>query len=455
MVPKSGAAKLELEISGGESNRLEFKKELPKDHRKYLKTIVAFSNGSGGKLLFGVSDDRSVVGIPDDILFSTVDSITNSIVDSCTPPVVQSVYVETIGESSIIVMDVRPGVVTPYYLNSEGMSNGVYIRVNGSTVAADPETLRSLELRGRRLSFDSLPYPAVSASDERIRDLCARLSSFGTDVTPIKLVNMGVLQESSDGLVATNAFAMLTTNPFLHSRIQCARFSDSKGLVFADSRDMEGDLMEQVVGAMGFITRNLFMSSRIDGLKRQDRYEIPIEAIREAVVNAVVHREYLMSSASIIIRIFDDRLEIDSPGLPLGFDIADPTSGRSMIRNQAIASVFKAIGFIERYGTGIPRMIDSCASNGNKPPIFSEDGQWFRVTFPRVPVARSSNGSRVDAVLSAIASDSTLTQKSLSEITGIPVSAVKRILIDLNKNGIIVRRGSDRKGEWIINSDSK
>lgn len=176
MVPKIGTAKLESEISGGESNRLEFKKELPKDHRKYLKMVVAFSNGSGGKLLFGVSDDRSVVGIPDDMLFSTVDSITNSIVDSCTPPVVQSVYVETIGESSIIVVDVRPGVVTPYYLNSEGMGNGVYIRINGTTVAADPETLRSLELRGRRLSFDSLPYLAVSASDERIRDLCTRLS---------------------------------------------------------------------------------------------------------------------------------------------------------------------------------------------------------------------------------------------------------------------------------------
>lgn len=96
---------------------------------------------------------------------------------------------------------------------------------------------------------------------------------------------------------------------------------------------MEGDLIDQVVGAMEFITRNLSMSSTIDGLKRQDRYEIPIEALREAVVNAVVHRDYLMSSASIIIRIFDDRVEIDSPGLPLGFDVTDPESGRSVIRN--------------------------------------------------------------------------------------------------------------------------
>lgn len=116
---------------------------------------------------------------------------------------------------------------------------------------------------------------------------------------------------------------------------------------------MEGDLIDQVVGAMEFITRNLSMSSTIDGLKRQDRYEIPIEALREAVVNAVVHRDYLMSSASIIIRIFDDRVEIDSPGLPLGFDVTDPESGRSVIRNQVIASVFEVIGFIERYGTGI------------------------------------------------------------------------------------------------------
>ena len=154
-------------------------------------------------------------------------------------------------------------------------------------------------------------------------------------------------------------------------------------------------------------------------------------------VNAVVHRDYQMSSASIIIRIFDDRIEIDSPGLPLRFDIADFASGRSMIRNQVIASVFKVIGFIERYGTGIPRMIDSCAANGNKPPVFSEEWQWFRVTFSRVPSARASYDSRTDAVLAAIASDPGSTQKHLSEITGIPLGSVKRILSDLKDGGII------------------
>lgn len=123
------------------------------------------------------------------------------------------------------------------------------------------------------------------------------------------------------------------------------------------------------------------------------------------------------------------------------------------IRNQVIASVFKVIGFIERYGTGIPRMIDSCATNGNKPPIFSEKWQWFRVTFSRVPVARASNDSRTDAVLAAIASDPGSTQKHLSEITGIPLGSVKRILSDLKGGGIISRKGSDRKGEWIINDD--
>ena len=266
----------------------------------------------------------------------------------------------------------------------------------------------------------------------------------------MKLINMGVLQESADGLIATNAFALFTTNPFPHARIQCARFSDQKGLVFADSRDMGGDLIDQVEDTMDFITRNLSMSSKIDGLKRHDRYEIALEAIREAVVNAVVHREYLMSSASIIIRIFDDRIEIDSPGLPLGFDISEPVSGRSMIRNQAIASVFKVIGFIERYGTGIPRMIDSCISNGNEPPEFSEDGQWFRVVFSRKPMRTRRDVSRIDAIIGAITADPSITQMSISEQTGIPVSSVKRILSELKTKGAIVRQGSDRKGRWIV-----
>ena len=368
---------------------------------------------------------------------------------------VQSIYVETICESNIIVVDVLPGPSTPYYLTYEGKMKGTYVRANGTSVPADADTIRSLELRGQRLSFDSLPCPTIAATEEHIQSLCNRLSSYGTEVTPMKLVNMGVLLESADGFMATNAFAMLTTNPFHHSRIQCARFSDSKGIDFADSRDMEGDLIDQVVDTMEFITRNLSMSSKIKGLKREDRYEMPIEAIREAVVNAVVHREYQLSSASIIIRIFDDRVEIESPGLPLGFDITDPTSGRSMIRNQVIASVFKVIGFIERFGTGIPRMFDACEVNGNNPPVFSENGQLFKVTFSRVPMVRTSLGSRTDAILVAIASDPTSTQKSLSETTGIPVSSVKRILTDLKDKGVIKRKGSDRKGEWIINNDSK
>lgn len=450
MVWENKVSDLKAEISKGESNRLEFKKELPANHKKYLKTVVAFSNSSGGKVLFGVSDDRSIVGIPDDVLFSTVDSITNSIVDSCTPPIIQNTYVETIDESNIIVVDVLPGTITPYHLTSEGKENGTYIRVNGTSVTADPITYRSLELRGQRLSFDSLACPAIPVSEERIRTLCDRLSSYGTTVTTMKLINMGVLQESADGLIATNAFALFTTNPFPHARIQCARFSDQKGLVFADSRDMEGDLIDQVEDTMDFITRNLSMSSKIDGLRRHDRYEIALEAIREAVVNAVVHREYLMSSASIIIRIFDDRIEIDSPGLPLGFDISEPVSGRSMIRNQALASVFKVIGFIERYGTGIPRMIDSCISNGNEPPEFSEDGQWFRVVFSRKPMRTGRDVSRIDAIIGAITADPSITQMSISEQTGIPVSSVKRILSELKTEGAIVRQGSDRKGRWIV-----
>ena len=134
----------------------------------------------------------------------------------------------------------------------------------------------------------------------------------------------------------------------------------------------------------------------------------------------------------------------------MGFDISDPTSGRSKIRNQAIASIFKIIGFIERYGTGIPRMRDSCIANGNELPAFSEEGQRFKVTFVRIPARRVPNGSRTDAIIAAIDSDPGLTQKALSESTGIPVGTVKRILTELKEEGIIVRKGSDRKGEWIV-----
>jgi ATP-dependent DNA helicase RecG len=353
------------------------------------------------------------------------------------------------------------GTNGPYFIKSEGRTNGTYIRVGATNRVADPNRIKALELRSMNMSFDGLDCPSVKADKQTVKDLCDHLSSFKGIVMQTDLLNMGVIKEGSVGYLATNAFALLTKNPFIHARVQCARFRGNDDLVFQDSKDFTGDIVEQVVGALDFVLNNIQMHSKIDGLVREDYYEIPKNALREAIANAVLHREYLMTDSSVFVKVFDDRIEIESPGLPLGLNMSDVVSGRSMIRNQVIAYVFKAIGFIERYGTGIRRMIAECEQNNVPKPKFTTDDEFFKVTFIRPGAQKTkivskktfrSMDEKKDAILDLLEDkDSRYTQADISEITGLSKSDIKRIMLDLKKEGILERKGNQRSGEWIVN----
>lgn len=449
------------EIEKGESNRLEFKAALPKDHKQFIKTAVAFSNSSGGRILFGVSDDRQVIGIPDEILYSTKDAITDSIYSSCEPAIIPYVYIMTLKGLNVLVAQFQPGDECPYFIKSEGMTKGTYVRTSGTSVPAKPSILKSLQMRGKGLSFDMLEYPGLELNQADIDSLCTKLSSYKQPISPMLLVNLGVLKEFEGRIVATNAYALLTGNPFLHARTQCARFRDKKGLYFTDSRDYTGDLISQIEGAEEFILKHLNMRSIIEGLVREDVYEIPITAIREAIVNAVLHREYTMVDASIIIRIFDTHVDIESPGLPLGLDLENPYAGRSNIRNQVLASVFKAIGFIERYGTGICRIQNECHLAGLPDPEFYEEGDFFIIRLHRQSPSEPTDPSPLPSVDDAVISlEETIirmitdgTFQSINKCANqlnVSRSAVQRTLDKLEQNNVIERVGTNRSGQWIL-----
>lgn len=438
------------EIDQGESQDVGFESGLPDDER-FLRTVVAFSNGAGGRILFGVEDDGTITGILDDSLFPTMDAIADSITASCRPMISPDIFNVTVEDRNVIVVDIRPGRDSPYYLGSEGKAHGTYVRVAGITKAADQDMQKSLEIRGSRRSFDRLDCPSVRVEGKELNDLCRRLSGYGSEFTLTRLENMGVISQGPSGYTATNAYALLTSNPFPHARIQCACFSDDKGLVFADSADFERDIVSQVEGAYDFTLRHLNTGSETGGLIGKDAYEIPAAAIREAIVNAVVHRDYSMQTRSIFVRVFDDHIEIESPGLLL-VNLSELATGRSEIRNQAIASVFKAMGLIERYGKGTGRMIELCMKQGCDPPDFSVNDEFFKVSFNRPIHSQAVHGNtNVAAILECIRMDPTITQSRISQDTGISLSTVKRAMMKLQDEGIISREGSRKSGTWIIN----
>ena len=270
------------EILAGESKNVEFKENLPEKSIKYMKSVVAFANGTGGKIIFGIADKtREVVGFDKENVFKKMDAIANAVSDSCEPAIIPDITLQTVDGKTIIVVEVSEGRQRPYYIKALGRDGGVYVRVAGTTRLADEYMIKELLFEGSNRSW-------------------------------------GVLLERDGKDYPSNAFAILTGNGGLHVATQCGVFKGTTKAVFVDRREYTGPLWEQIDEAFQFVLRNIHLGATIVGIYRQDVYEIPPDAIRELIINAMVHRSYL-DHGTIQVAVYDNRLEITSPGkLPMG-----------------------------------------------------------------------------------------------------------------------------------------
>lgn len=384
-------------LLAGESKTIEYKRELPEKSDKYLKSVVAFSNTSGGKIIIGIEDKtRKVAGIPTEKAFEIIDSITNVILDSCTPQIVPDVTLQSIEDKTVIVVSVYPGRQRPYYITSLGKANGTFIRTSGSSRRADHAQIKELEFEGSNRYFDQTYAVGHTVSDDQIQSLCQDIKMMALKacktehekksvkaVTKGNLLTWGVLTERDGELYPTNAFVLLTENDFPQAKIQCAVFKGTTRSIFIDKREYDGPIYEQIEKAYQFVLRNIKLGATINGLFRVEGYELPVESIRELICNAVTHRSYL-DEGSVQVALFDDRLEVTSPGMLFGgLTIEDLKEGQSRPRNRGIASVFVAMKMIEQWGTGIPRMFELCAEYGLSEPELLEIGMDFRVNLYR------------------------------------------------------------------------
>ena len=164
------------EILAGESKNMEFKIRRPEKSIKYMKSVVAFANGKGGKIVFGIDDKtREVIGVSEDCVFQEIDAITNAISDSCEPTIIPDVYLQNINGKTIIVAEIAAGRQKPYYIKSEGLENGVYIRVSGTTRLADRNVSRELYYECDGRSFDSVIRTDIEITEADIENLCKQL----------------------------------------------------------------------------------------------------------------------------------------------------------------------------------------------------------------------------------------------------------------------------------------
>ena len=203
------------------------------------------------------------------------------------------------------------------------------------------------------------------------------------DMTIEKLEDFGVLSKTGRQFSVTHAFDLLTDNRNKNAKVQCALFKGITRDIFIDQKEFTGPIYEQVDDAYRFILRHINLGAEINGVYRSEEYELPTQAVREIVANAVVHRSYL-DEACVQVCIFEDRIEVLSPGMLYGgLDITTVKMGKSRCRNEAIAEAFHYMHISESWGTGIPRLYNRCAEYGLSEPLFEEFGDGIKVTMFR------------------------------------------------------------------------
>lgn len=473
------------EMLKGESKTVEFKESLPSNKDKYMKSVVGFANASGGSIVFGVEDETRIVkGIPEEVAFQTVDAVTNAISDSCTPQIIPNVSLQNVDGKMIVIATIYPGIQRPYYITSQGKEKGTYIRTSGTTRHVDSFQLRELEFEGSNRFFDQTYCVGKTVTEDDICLLCKTMKqramdackteeerSLVKDVTKGNLISWGLLVKREDEYFPTNAFVLLTENDFPQAKIQCAVFKGKTRSEFIDKREYEGPIYEQIEEAYQFVLRNIHYGAKINGLYRVDSYELPTDCIRELICNAVTHRSYLDESC-IQIALFDDRLEITSPGMLFGgLTLEDIKEGRSKPRNRGIAYAFAAMKIIEKWGTGIPRIIQSCKDFGIREPEFIELGMDIRVNLYRennadkeqsadktpinaekVPINTDRILTNEEKVLEYLKVHEEITNKIVQELCSIKDTASKNLLRKMVEKKLLIAIGEKKSRVYKLNA---
>jgi ATP-dependent DNA helicase RecG len=366
---------LEAIIQAGESYQVEFKRNVNSD---ISKEIVAFANSSGGRLFIGIEDDGKIQGI---VVTNELKARVQSMARDCDPPV----NVELEPFNNILIVHVPEGTNKPYRC-----TNGFYIRSGASAAKLNTQEIIEFIKDEGKLHFEKLIMPAAAypaVLDQTATSRYFRLAGISGVIGMEELLtNLGVLEKVESEAILNNAgvlfFAKEPARIHPHSMVDCLLFKGISKVHILDRKSFQFDLLRNIDEAILFIERHLNLAYEIKGLRRKDILEIPEFVIREAIVNAVAHRDYFERGANVQVDIFDNRIEISNPGgLPKGLK-PENFGLQSVARNSLIAALLHRCNYIEKAGTGVQRMRDGMKEAGLFPPTFEFSG-FFTVVLRR------------------------------------------------------------------------
>ena len=400
------------------------------DPISWLKSVSAFANTQGGKLLYGVSDGGDLSGLEN--AEKDAEDVSEAIKTQMDPIPQTNLSIHEENGKRFVVVEIFAGEETPYYVRHKG-SLTAYVRIGNESVKADPLELNRLVLKGSRRSWDSLPS-VYKRKDFSFEVLYAtyhektKLSFEESDFQSFGLV-------TDDGHL-TNAGALFSDkSPVRHSRVFCTRWNGldkAHGLMESfDDDEYSGGLLSLLNAAKDFVRRNRRMMWRKTPDSRIDYPEYPERAYEESIINGLIHRDYLELGSEVHIDIFDDRMEIYSPGgMPSG-DIVqtlDPRDVSSKRRNPVIADLFQRLDLMERRGSGFKKILNAYQFDSEKRghefvPTFRSTGSSFFVILPNLNYGIKINGVQQET--------SQVTTEVTTEVTTQVTTEVKRLVIAL------------------------
>lgn len=367
-----------------ESKTLEFKRDTS-SLDSILKAVVAFANTAGGIILIGVEDNGVIVGLHNPS--KEQEKIANSIVNRIKPLLSPDFSIQEIGGKQILIIQVDY-VPAPYYLSDKGEENGVYLRLGNTNRTVSNEVIAEIKRAAHHPFFDKAPCDNSSEKDLDKSLIYKTFAKHHIEIDTAKLLSLGILAPKGKKIVATNAGIILFGQDeirkqfFPFAEVRCARFVGSTRAEFIDRLEIEGGILAAIEEVPKFIRRNTRMAGKFGTMQRRDIAEYPIDGIREALTNALVHANYEVTGTRIFVAVYDDKLEIQNPGImPPGMNIEQFKAGVSRVRNPVIARVFGELGLIEEWGSGYKRIKEACSKGGYPEPMWEELGTVLRVTF--------------------------------------------------------------------------
>ncbi len=362
-----------------EGKTIEFKRDLSSP-KPMMKALVAFANTAGGRLIIGVSDDRKVLGVEDPL--SQEERLCSMIADSIAPRLVPNIEMITIEDKTLLIAEVFLSSSRPHFVRSEGGETSVYVRLGSTNRQADRELIAELRRSVEGVAFDEMPMPELSIDDidtQAIAQSAREKSPMGErELRTLKLLvpHQGRLVPSKGAIIL---YGRDRRYYFSDVWVQCGRFTGQDKADIFDHIEIYDHLPQAVDSIMLFLKKHAMRGADFSEVRRKDVWSIPLGILREAVINALVHADYSQRGAPIRIAFFDDRIEIENPGILLpGMTVKDMKEGISRIRNPVIARLFREMNLIEQWGTGVPRMFKQAQELGLPEPQIVELGMRVR-----------------------------------------------------------------------------